>query len=339
MSIFNCQKAGGVIYFVQSYTTTWVLCITVTLSGAKGLSITFDAMNKSAVKDWQVGPQTKVVGLFGYPVKHSASPAMHNAAFRACGLDYVYLAFEVNPECLGDALSGLVPLGIRGVNLTIPHKEGALRFVNQLSEEAAGIGAVNTVVVDSNELKGYNTDMRGFLKSLSEEAGFTSRGQKALMIGAGGAARAVSFGLALSGLSELIVVNKPFDMAEELVSVLGKKFPELRAKALPFDSGSVTEEISSSSLLINATPLGMNGEIPISDAGCLHSGLIVYDLVYIPLSTPLLREAEKRGAKAVGGLSMLVYQGAASFELWTGVKPPVSVMKRAAEESVRKRWR
>ena len=295
--------------------------------------------SQSAIKGWELGPQTKVVGLFGYPVKHSASPAMHNAAFRACGLDYVYLAFEVNPECLGDALSGLAPLGICGVNLTIPHKEGALRFMNQLSEEATGIGAVNTVVVDSNGLKGYNTDMRGFLKSLSEEAGFTPRGQKALMIGAGGAARAVSFGLAVSGLSELIVVNKPFDMAEELVSVLGEKFPELRAKALPFDSGSVTEEISSSSLLINATPLGMDGEIPVSDAGCLHSELTVYDLVYIPLSTPLLREAEKRGAKAIGGLSMLVYQGAASFELWTGIKPPVSVMKRAAEEFVRKRCR
>ncbi len=287
----------------------------------------------------RITAKTQVLGLFGYPVKHSASPAMHNAAFEACGLDYVYVAFEVKPESLADAIRGLPALGIRGVNLTIPHKETAVKFMNELSEETKAVGAMNTILIKENHMKGYNTDISGFLRSLEEEAGFIPEGQKAVMVGAGGAARAVSFGLAQSRLSGLVVVNKPFKMAEDLVSELSQKFPKMKLKALPFDSSSVTEEISSSSLLINATPLGMKGEIPITKTDCLHDNLVVYDLVYIPLRTPLQEEAKKRGAKAMGGITMLVYQGAASFELWTGVKPPIDVMKQAAEGDVKAKCR
>ena len=284
----------------------------------------------------EVSPETKVVGVFGYPVKHSASPAMHNAAFRECGLDYIYLAFEVKPEHLRDALLGLPALGICGVNLTIPHKENAIRHMNELSEEAIAAGAVNTVVVESGELRGYNTDIEGFLKSLSEDAGFTPEGKKVVVLGAGGAGRAVLFALAQAKVTELVIANRTIMRAEKLVSDIRQKFPGIKIKAMPLSSNSIGEEISSCGLLVNATPLGMKTEVPISDTECLHERLTVYDLIYTPLSTPLLDEAEKRGAKTVNGLSMLVYQGAASFKLWTRKEPPISVMKRVAREAIEK---
>ncbi len=282
----------------------------------------------------EIGPETKLVGVFGYPVKHSASPAMHNAAFRACGLDYVYLAFEVKRENLGDALTGLPALGICGANLTIPHKEKAVQYMNELSEEAASIGAINTVVIESGKLEGYNTDIEGFVKSLSEDAGYAPEGKKVVILGAGGSSRAVLFALAQARVSEVTIASKPFKQADELASEIAQKFPEVKIKAIPFNSESIGEEISSCSLLVNATPLGMKGEIPISNTECLHEGLTVYDLIYTPPSTLLLEEAKKRGAQAVNGLSMLVYQGAASFKLWTGKEPPISVMKQAAREAV-----
>ncbi len=286
------------------------------------------------MENLQIGPETKVVGVFGYPVKHSASPAMQNAAFRACGLDYLYLAFEVKPERLRDALLGLPALGICGANLTIPHKEKAVQYMNELSEEAASIGAINTVVIESGKLKGYNTDIEGFAKSLSEDAGFTPGGEKVVIFGAGGGSRAVLFALVLAGVSEVTIASKPLKQADRLAAEIAQKFPEVKIKAIPFDSESIREEISSCSLLVNATPLGMKGEIPISNTECLHEGLTVYDLIYTPASTSLLEEARGRGAKTINGLSMLVYQGAASFKLWTGKEPPVSIMKQAAREAV-----
>ena len=281
-----------------------------------------------------VSAETKVVGVFGYPVRHSASPAMHNAAFRECGLDYLYLAFKVEPERLGDALRGLPALGICGVNLTIPHKENALQYMDELGESASAIGAVNTVVVESGKLKGYDTDVEGFLKSLSEDADFMPCGKKVIVLGAGGAGRAICFALAEAKVSELIIANRTLKKAERLVSEIGQKFPDVKIKAVPFSSGSAGKEISSCSLLVNATPLGMNGEIPVSNAECLHGGLTVYDLVYTPMPTPLLDEAGRKGAKTVNGLSMLVYQGAASFKLWTGREPSIDTMKQAAAAAV-----
>ena len=242
----------------------------------------------------RISPETKIVGVFGYPVKHSASPAMHNAAFRVCDLDYVYVAFEVKPEHLGDALRGLPALDICGVNLTIPHKENALRHIDELSPDATAIGAVNTVVIESGKLKGYDTDIEGFLKSLSEEADFSPVGRKAVILGAGGAARAVLFALCQSRISELAVANRTRERAEKLVSEMQGKFPDIKIRSIPLDSDTVTEEISSCSLLVNATPSGMKGEIPISNTECLHNGLTVYDLIYTPPTTPLLKESEKR---------------------------------------------
>lgn len=285
----------------------------------------------------EISGGTKIVGVFGYPVKHSASPAMHNAAFRTCNLDYVYLAFEVKPELLGQALGGLPALGIHGVNLTIPHKENALQFMDKLSSEAAAMGAVNTVVIEHNVLTGHDTDTEGFLKSLSEESGFKPQGQKAIVLGAGGASRAVLFGLAGAKISEIVIANRTSARAEKLASETGRKFPEVKTKTIPLSTDSITEEMASCSLLVNTTPLGMNGENPIRNADCLHKNLTVYDLIYIPQSTPLLKEAQKAGARTVSGLNMLVYQGAISFELWTGKKPPISIMKDAAEKTVRKR--
>ena len=285
----------------------------------------------------EISGSTKIVGVFGYPVKHSASPAMHNAAFAACGLNYVYVAFEVKPESLGQALHGLQALGIRGVNLTIPHKENALQFMDKLSSEAAAMGAVNTVVIDHGRLSGYDTDTEGFLKSLVEESQFEPRGQKAMVLGSGGASRAVLFGLAGAKVSEIVIANRTAVRAEKLASEIAGKFPKVKMKTIPLSTDSITEQMPSCSLLVNTTPLGMHGENPVRNTGCLHKNLTVYDLVYIPQSTPLLKEAKKRGAKTIGGLNMLVYQGAISFELWTGRKPPIGIMKDAAEEAVRKR--
>jgi len=284
----------------------------------------------------EIGSGTKVVGVFGYPIRHSASPAMQNAAFRASGLDYVYLPFGVSPERLKRALLGLPALGICGVNLTIPHKENAIKHMDELSEEATVVGAINTVVVKSGKLKGYNTDVEGFLRSLSEDAGFAPEGEKVAVLGAGGASRSVLFALARAKVSRLMIANRTLGRAEKLAVEMSEKFPEVEIKVMPLGSDSLERQIPSCSLLVNATSLGMKGELPVSDADCFHEGLTVYDLVYTPLSTPLLEEAKKRGAKTFNGLSMLVYQGAASFRLWTGEEPPVEVMRRAAEEEVGK---
>ncbi len=281
----------------------------------------------------RINPETQIVGVFGYPVKHSASPAMHNAAFSSSGLNYIYLSFEVKPEEIEKALKALPVLGIKGVNLTIPHKEIAMPYMDNISEEALNVGAVNTVKVDSGVLSGYNTDVEGFLNPLSEK-GWQPEGRKAVVLGAGGAARAVVFALLSSAVSEIVVANRNLERAGRLSTDMQSRFPAARvAPASIFDS-LLFREISDSSLLVNATPLGMKGEMPLGKTDCIHPGLIVYDLVYNPNATPLLEESGKRGADTIGGLGMLVYQGAASFRIWTSVDAPVEIMKNACEQAL-----
>ncbi len=260
-------------------------------------------------------------GIVGYPIGHSVSPAMHNAAFRHLGIDAIYLKFEVKPEDLRDAIFGAKALGFVGLNVTIPYKEKVLKFVKPVGI-AELIGAVNTVVVQ--ELEGYNTDAYGAMKAL-ESAGVDVEGKVALIVGAGGAGRAIAFALAERG-AKVIVTNRTesrgLKLAEEVRRVGECLFH-------PYDR--IEELKGSLDLIVNATPLGMRGfeqKLPVPES--LLEDVVVFDTVYNPLETPLIRKAKERGCKVVYGIDMLVHQGAEAFRIWTGMDPPVNVMKEAA---------
>lgn len=281
----------------------------------------------------KINPETRKTGVVGFPVKHSVSPAMQNAAFLASGMNYIYLSFEVKPEDIGEALNALGILGFRGINLTIPHKETSIPFLDEISPEAAKIKAVNTVLFEEGKKKGFNTDIEGFLRPLVSEAGWSPAGQKAVVLGAGGAARAVVFSLLDSGAEEVVIANRSPGRAGELAGLMRSLFPCSIIRHIPAGGGAAGDEISSASLLVNCTPLGMSGEIPLDSAACLKPGIIVYDLVYNPPETPLMAAARERGAGVIGGLGMLVYQGAGSFRIWTSAEPPLDVMKKACAEA------
>ncbi len=280
-----------------------------------------------------ISGKTKIYGIFGYPVEHTFSPGMHNAAFRNLGMDACYVPFSVNPERLDDAARAILPLGLRGLNVTVPHKEKIIPFLDDLSEEARLIGAVNTIEVRQGSLVGHNTDGRGFLRSLKENAGFSPKGQRFLVVGSGGAARAVGFSLALSGASKIGFR----DLDTRKADLLAK---DLRDKA-GADAESISDDESFAAFaadvdcLINATPLGLKrtDPLPIRSESILKKHLVC-DLVYNPLDTMLLRTAKSRGAKRLAGLGMLLYQGVIAFEIWTGEKAPVQTMKNALARQI-----
>lgn len=262
---------------------------------------------------------TRVVGVIGDPVEHSRSPAMHNAAFEALGLDWVYVAFPV-PRGEGSAAVGAMRvLGLAGLNVTMPHKTDAAAACDDLAPAAAALDAVNTVVVGSGRsLVGHSTDGEGFLRALGDEGVIVSE-RRCLVVGAGGAGRAVAHALGSAG-ADVTVAARRADAARSAAALA----PGGRAIALGDDV-----PVESFDVVVNATPLGMHGEPPPFDPTRLRPGQFVYDTVY-PAETPLLGEARARGAGGAGGLGMLVHQGALSFELWTGCVPPLDVMRAAA---------
>lgn len=276
----------------------------------------------------------QVFGVFGDPIAHSLSPAMHNSAFSALGMDCIYHAFKVRPDKLEKAILGAEAMGFGGLNLTVPLKEVAVKLdCIKLDPLAERIGAVNTIVFgETGEIKGYNTDGLGAKQAL-REAAVEIRGSKLVVAGAGGAARAIAFQLAADG-AEIIVINRTEGRAIELAQ-------DISAAALPGKvegrglSGLKTL-LQDADVLINTTTLGMhpNADTAIATAEELHSGLTVFDIVYNPLETRLLKEAKASGAKPVSGVSMLVYQGAEAFRLWTGIKPPVELMKKTVLEAL-----
>lgn len=280
------------------------------------------------------------VGIIGYPLAHSISPAMQQAAIRHCGLDAVYEAWETPVGSLDERLRWLRETpGVWGANVTIPYKEAAFRAVDWADPAAAPIGAVNTIVARDGRLAGYNTDVAGFLTALSRDAGFDARGKRVLVLGAGGAARAVVAALARAGAAYLTVANRTVPRAQELAD-LARSWG-LPAHAVMLDDRSLQRERASSSyeLIVNATSMGMRhtsseGELPLA-AALIPTGALVYDLVYNPPVTPLLEAAKAAGARTLPGLSMLVYQGAEAFTLWTGIEAPVEVMMAAAQETLR----
>ena len=282
--------------------------------------------------------RTKVCALIGDPVEHSLSPIIQNAAFRSLDLDYVYVVFNVKSGDLREAVYGVKALGICGLNVTMPHKTAIIPYLDELDETARKTGSVNTVLNNNGRLVGYTTDGVGALNAL-KHAGVDPSDKRIVILGAGGASRSISFTLA-EHASELVILNRTFSKAKALKDAIRKALGDrAKVRALPLTDENLSVELADADILINATSVGMKpneNETPVKQI-YLRGDLVVFDLIYEPLETRLLREAKSIGAKVVDGLSMLVHQGAASFEIWTGVKAPVNVMMKAALEVIQRR--
>ena len=276
---------------------------------------------------------TEVLGIFGYPVEHSLSPAMQNAAIKQLGLDMIYVPWEVKPDMLEKALDGVRAMGIKGINLTIPHKEEALKYLDEITDEVRITGAANTVINNNGILTGHNTDGRGLLLSLKENHSFSPSDKSAVIIGAGGAARGIAASLALSGAGKILIANRTVEKASTLAKELSEKISTTSFLASGLDSDKIKAFLAETDILINASSAGMNGEnnldLPLTQ---LPPAAIVADIVYKPLETTLLSKARKLGLKAEDGLGMLACQGAMGFELWTGKSPPTGIMKKTLKD-------
>jgi shikimate dehydrogenase len=271
---------------------------------------------------------TKIVGLIGYPVEHSKSPLMHNAAFESLGLDFIYLLFSVRPSYLEEAIMGLRALNVVGANVTIPYKEEIVKYLDEITPEAQFIGAVNTIHNREGKLIGYNTDGQGFITSLLTDGRVKLEGQKVLLIGVGGAGKAVAIKLAERGVERLVITDKIMERADALIKRVRENIPDCPVYAIHSGDKEFAKTVLESTLLINATPVGMKeGDPCVVDPEYLHKRLFIYDVIY-NRETPLIEAAKKRGLRALSGMEMLIHQGAASFEIWTGKKAPVEVMRK-----------
>jgi shikimate dehydrogenase len=279
------------------------------------------------------------LGILGYPLAHTLSPVLHQAALDRHSLPIRYQAWPTPPEGLGEAVEMLRGDEYLGANVTIPHKERLVPMLDRVDRWAGAIGAVNTIVKEGQMLVGHNTDARGFLRSLREKAGFEPRGKRVVLLGAGGAARAAAFALAWEGVESLTITNRTPARARFLIADLGDAVP--RAAAVPMDEAFLREALNDADLVVNSTSVGMShGEaegVALLSADLIPSTALVYDMVYTPASTPLMLAAREAGARTLGGLWMLVYQGAAAFELWTGKKAPVKAMHEAAQAQLQAR--
>ena len=275
-----------------------------------------------------INSETKLLGLIGHPVEHSLSPIMHNEALKDKNLNYVYLAFDVSPENLKYVVDGAKSLGINGFNITIPYKVDIMKYLNKIDKEAELIGAVNTVKIENDIAIGYNTDGLGARMSLEEEIGKVEN-KNILIIGAGGASRAVAFELAKN--NNITIINRTVEKARALSEEISEKLN----KTINYNNLNI--DIKEFDIIIHTTPIGMYPNVdvqPIINTKDINESMVVMDLIYNPEETVLLKEAKKQGAKTINGLGMLVYQGAIAFEIWTGVKPDVKVMKRALKEAL-----
>jgi shikimate dehydrogenase len=276
------------------------------------------------------------LGVIIEPGKTSLSPAIQQAAIDAMHLDYHYAQWSTPPDGLATRVTGLRAPAVRGANVTIPHKEPIIPLLDEIDDVARRVGAVNTVANDGGHLSGHNTDVEGFTRALTDAAGFDPTGARAVVVGAGGSARAVATALLAAGAASITIHARTRSRAQVLVS-------EVAADSTPIEvldgtSAALSAAMESTTLLVNCTPSGTTGtpeekSSPVP-ADAIHPQMLVCDLVYRPSVTPLLRDAEARGARTLGGLPMLVYQGAASLKLWSGQDPPVDVMFAAAHEAL-----
>jgi len=272
---------------------------------------------------------TKIIGVFGYPVKHSLSPVFQNAAFEYLGLDYIYIPVEVSPENLGKAIEGIKALNFVGVNLTIPHKKAVIQYIDEIDEEARIIESVNTLVNKDGWLKGYSTDGYGFIRSLKEEKGIDISGKNVFILGAGGSAYAITGASIKEGVSKIYICNRTGEKAELLKNTLSKRLQFQNILVVPFEERNDKKYWKDIDLIVNTTSVGMKeGESSLIDEKNIVSVRLVYDLVY-NRKTELIQLAEKNGIPHMDGILMLIYQGAVSFELWTGMKAPIEIMKRS----------
>jgi shikimate dehydrogenase len=270
---------------------------------------------------------TRVCCIIGWPVEHSLSPAMHNAAFRAVGLDWTYVPLPVPPDAVAHAVAGIRALGIAGANVTMPHKQSVIEHLDEVSGDAARIGAVNVIVRAGDRLLGANTDGQGFLRFLERDAGVRPRGLGVLMLGAGGAARGVGVALGDAGADVTIAARNPRAAAEACAAIGGT------ARSVAFEAAA--RSAKDADLIVNATPLGAGGTgNPLPDEA-IRPGHTVVDLVYSPPITPLIAAARARGARTYNGIGMLIDQAALGFELWTGRPAPYDALSAAALRAIR----
>lgn len=288
---------------------------------------------------WGTG-DARIVGLIGDPVAHSLSPLMHNSAFQALNIKWVYVPFHVRRNDLPEAVAGLRALGLRGVNVTIPHKSAIMPLLDELTPIAAAAGAVNTIVNDGGRLIGDNTDGIGFVRSLQQEAGFIPKDARVLLLGAGGAAQAIAVALARHGVRHIVIANRTVERGEKLaarVRQIGTK-----AQGVPLDEDVIKKVLADTDLLVQTTPAGMAGTSPEEEKSLpaplqphwLHERLVVADIVYTPLHTPLVKAALAKGCTIVPGWGMLLYQGVEAFERWVGAAAPVDVMRRRLKKAL-----
>jgi shikimate dehydrogenase len=282
--------------------------------------------------DESINYKAELVGVFGHPVAENPTIIMQEAAFEATGLNWRYLTIEVLPDDLEDAIKGLRAMNMRGINLTIPHKVKVLKYLDEVAPDAALIGAVNTVRRQDKKLIGENTDGKGFLRSLKEDAKIDPACKQAVILGAGGAARAISVELALAGTKQITIVNRTTARGQELVKLLNEK---TNAKANFVEWDKRVEIPPVTNILVNATSIGLYPDIeakPDIVYSDIRSDMIVCDVIPNPLATAFLEEAESRRAKTLDGLGMLVYQGAIGFTMWTGLEAPIDAMYQALKE-------
>jgi len=282
-----------------------------------------------------ISPATKLYAVLGHPIRHSLSPAMQNAAIAALDMDAVYLAFDVPPERLMPALACLGELGFGGVNLTVPLKEVAFRGIGNLDESARRLGSVNTVKFTPAGLEGYSTDGQGFLRALQEAFQVTVRGKTLFILGCGGAGRAVALASAMAGAERLLLADMELDSVRKLELEIAALPGKIQTRLVAADSDAWSEAGREAGLVVHATPVGMHpGEASLLAAEAFRPDQLVYDLIYMFPETAVMKVASARGARVANGQGMLLHQGALSFAIWTGIEPPVDVMRRVLEQAV-----
>ena len=282
-----------------------------------------------------ISGKTRVCAIIGDPVEHSLSPVMHNAAFKELGLNLVYVAFTVTTKELKDAILGARRLGLRGLNVTMPHKNAVMNYLDEVDATAKAIGAVNTILSNQGKLIGYNTDGNGAMIALQENGVYPEE-KKLVLLGAGGAAKAIAYHAA-QDVDELVILNRTPEKAKKLAEALRKSFGN-KVKGGTLSSTVLKDELETADILVNATSVGMHPNVNSSPvpSSLLRRDLCVMDIIYNPLETRLIADAKSVGAKVVSGLEMLIYQGAVAFEIWTNCPAPVEVMRNAALNELEK---
>lgn len=284
----------------------------------------------------EINGQTKLAGFFASPARHSLSPTLHSTSFELTGINAVYLAFDIVPEKLEDAITSIRTLNMLGVNLSMPHKVNAIPYMDELSESAKLIGAINTIVHSDGKLIGHNTDGFGFVESLRVN-NVPIKNQSMTMLGAGGAATAILVQAALDGFKDIHLFSRPgkrFDEMEKKIKELSNIVTCKITLTDLFDTKALKEAISQSQLLVNSTSVGMiNDESLIEDDSLFRKELVVYDVIYNPRQTKLLKQAQQKGCQTINGLDMLLYQGAKAFNLWTNKDMPIEKVKHILEKA------